>query len=61
MYGLVAEYDKRPGLAPPFVFVELVFKAFKSLWKKTCRKKREDSKFGSQKCLRNLVTLKKNV
>ena len=44
MYGLVAEYDKRPGLAPPFVFIELIFKAVKAIWKKTCRQKKEDSK-----------------
>ena len=45
MYRLVAEYDKWPGLAPPFVILEDIFKCFKSIWKVTCRRRKEDRKF----------------
>ena len=42
MYRLVSEYDKWPGLAPPFVILEDIFKFFKGIWKVTCRRKKED-------------------
>ena len=42
MYRLVEEYDKRPGLAPPLVIVEDFFKLLKWIWKRTCRKKKEN-------------------
>ena len=42
MYRLVSEYDKWPGLAPPFVILEDIFKCFKGIWKATCRRKKED-------------------
>ncbi len=37
MYRLVEEYDKRPGLSPPFVIIEDIYKVLKFIWKKTCR------------------------
>lgn len=45
MYRLVSEYDQRPGLPPPIVVVELMYLAMKSIWKKACRRKKEDCKF----------------
>ena len=44
MYRLVEEYDKRPGLAPPFVILEDLYKMLKGIWKKTCRRKTENCK-----------------
>ena len=38
----VEEYDQKPGLAPPLVIIELAFKLVKAIWKKTCRKKKEN-------------------
>jgi hypothetical protein len=37
MYNLVEEYDARPGLAPPFVLLEDIWKLAKQCWKLTCR------------------------
>ena len=42
MYRLASEYDKKPGLAPPLVIIEDIWKLLKSIWKSTCRGKRED-------------------
>ncbi len=42
MYRLVEEYDKRPGLAPPLVIIEDIWKLLKAFWKQTCRRKREN-------------------
>ena len=39
---LASEYDTKPGLAPPLVIIEDVWKLFKAIWKKTCRRKKED-------------------
>lgn len=44
MYRLVAEYDSRPGLAPPFVIIEDLWKFFKGIWKRTCRRTKENCK-----------------
>ena len=44
MYRLVEEYDSRPGLAPPFTLIEDLFHLLKGIWKKTCRKRRENRK-----------------
>ena len=44
MYRLVEEYDSRPGLAPPFTLFEDFFHLLKGIWKKTCRKRRENRK-----------------
>ena len=45
MYRLVGEYDQRPGLPAPLVVIELFYKVLKSIWKKTCRKKKENCKY----------------
>ena len=45
MYRLVHEYDSRPGLAPPFTLIEDLFHLLKTIWKKTCRRKRENCEF----------------
>ena len=45
MYRLCEEYDNRPGLAPPLVIVEDTWRLMKTIWKHTCRKKRENCKF----------------
>lgn len=42
MIRLASEYDAKPGLAPPLVIIEDIWKLFKSIWKKTCRRKQED-------------------
>ena len=47
MYRLVEEYDQRPGLAPPFVILEDLWKLLKGIWKLTCRRNKENCK----KCL----------
>lgn len=39
---LASEYDTKPGLAPPLVIIEDIWKLFKAIWKKTCRRKKED-------------------
>ena len=44
MYRLCAEYDGRPGLAPPFVIIEDTWNMAKFTWKHTCRRKRENRK-----------------
>ncbi len=42
MYRLCSEYDGRPGIAPPMVLVEDIFRLIKITWKHTCRRKREN-------------------
>lgn len=42
MFRLLSEYDTKPGLAPPLVIIEDVWKLLKFIWKRTCRRKRED-------------------
>ena len=42
MYLLATEYDRKPGLAPPFVIIEDIWKLLKNIWKLTCRGKKED-------------------
>ena len=42
MFRLASEYDTKPGLAPPLVIIEDVWKLLKALWKKTCRRHKED-------------------
>ena len=42
MFRLLSEYDNKPGLAPPLVIVEDVWKLVKIVWKRTCRRKREN-------------------
>lgn len=54
MYGLVEEYDKKPGLAPPLVIIENLFKLLKGIWKLTCRSKRENLEAYMQKYLEAL-------
>ena len=39
---LASEYDTKPGLAPPLVIIEDFWKLLKAIWKKTCRRKKED-------------------
>ena len=39
---LASEYDTKPGLAPPLVIIEDIWKLLKGIWKKTCRRKKED-------------------
>ena len=39
---MASEYDTKPGIAPPLVIVETVWKLLKAIWKKTCRRKREN-------------------
>ena len=45
MYRLCEEYDNRPGLCPPFVIIEDIWRLLKTIWKHTCRKKRENCKY----------------
>ncbi len=42
MYRLVDEYDKKPALPPPLVIFEDVWKLLKAIWKRTCRRKKEN-------------------
>ena len=42
MYYLATEYDRKPGLAPPLVIIEDIWKLLKNIWKLTCRSKKED-------------------
>ena len=39
---LATEHDRKPGLAPPFVIIEDIWKLLKNIWKLTCRVKKED-------------------
>jgi len=57
MYRLVTEYDKWPGLAPPFVIIEDIFTFFKSIWKATCRKKKEDCMYFTDKNKKNPMAI----
>jgi hypothetical protein len=54
MYRLVDEYDKRPGLSPPFVLIEDIYKLMKAIWKRTCRKKKENLDSLMEKSLETL-------
>ena len=56
MYRLVGEYDQRPGLPAPLVVVELLYKVLKSIWKKTCRRKKENCKYN-----RNIIIFESNA
>ena len=42
MFRLLAEYDGRPGLAPPLVIFEDIWRISKLTWKHTCRSRREN-------------------
>ena len=42
MYRLVEEYDAKPGVAPPFVIFELLYRLSKKIWKLTCRLEKEN-------------------
>ena len=42
MYRLVEEYDQKPGLAPPLVILEDIYRLTKYVWKQTCRSTKED-------------------
>ena len=42
MFRLASEYDTKPGLAAPLVIIEDIWKLLKMIWKKTCRRKKED-------------------
>ena len=42
MYRLVEEYDQKPGLAPPFVILEDLYRLGKQIWKWTCRGEKEN-------------------
>ena len=44
MFRLLTEYDGRPGLAPPLVIFEDVWRISKLTWKHTCRSHRENCK-----------------
>ena len=57
MYRLVEEYDRKPGLAPPLVILEDIFKLLKVVWKKTCRQKRENRKIYTTEFFSNLNAL----
>ena len=35
MYRLATEYDRKPGLAPPLVIIEDIWKLLKNIWKLT--------------------------
>ena len=54
MYRLVGEYDQRPGLPAPLVVIELFYKVIKSIWKKTCRRKKENLDLYMQETIENL-------
>ena len=54
MYRLVGEYDQRPGLPAPLVVIELFYKVMKSIWKKTCRRKKENLDLYMQETIENL-------
>lgn len=55
MYRLCAEYDGRPGLAPPLTIIEDIFKIIKFTWKHTCRKKRENCKHDTKEFIAKLI------
>ncbi|KAK7074536.1 hypothetical protein SK128_025620 [Halocaridina rubra] len=42
MYRLIREYDLKPGLVPPFVVIEYIWRLGKNIWKKFCRRKKEN-------------------
>jgi len=60
MYTLVEEYDHKPGLAPPFVILEDLWKMLKGIWKKTCRSKRENLDLYMQDTLEALELFEKD-
>ena len=45
MYRIIHEFDSKPGLVPPFVVIEHVYLLIKGIWKRTCRKTKENCKF----------------
>ena len=60
MYRLVGEYDQRPGLPAPLVVIELFYKVLKSIWKKTCRRKKENLDLYMQETIENLRLFEKD-
>ena len=50
MFRLLTEYDGRPGLAPPLVIFEDVWRISKLTWKHTCRSHRENCKNHTLQC-----------
>ena len=42
MYRLVEEFDAKPGVAPPLVIFELLYRLSKKIWKVTCRIEKEN-------------------
>ena len=42
MYRLVEEFDAKPGVAPPLVIFELLYRLSKKIWKVTCRLEKEN-------------------
>ena len=43
-YKLIREYDSKPGLVPPFVVLEHIYRMLKAFWKKYIRKHKENCK-----------------
>ena len=56
MFRLLAEYDARPGLAPPLVIFEDIWRISKLTWKHTCRRNKENCK-NSELPLLTFITL----
>ena len=42
MYFLVVDYDTKPTLVPPFIFIEHIFLMVKFMCRKTCCKKSDE-------------------
>ena len=60
MYRLATEYDRKPGLAPPLVIIEDIWKLLKGIWKLTCRSKKEDLEAMMVEALETLDLFKKD-
>ena len=60
MYRLVEEYDQKPGLAPPLVILEDLWKMLKGIWKVTCRRTKEDLEGYMQNTLETLEMFEKD-
>ena len=58
MLRLVEEYDQKPGLVPPLVILEDLYKLVKGIWKVTCRNDDNNFKLCSKSLLINCLSSK---
>jgi len=56
-YRLIREYDSKPGLVPPFLILEHLYRLMKWFWKKYLRMKRENCKLNTRRYANAFVVI----